>query len=211
MQKPNQLADNKKYCLLASGPFANDKPLTGETKGSTSGALTLHLRNNLFAIYGIIEIQMQKRTMTSFVGLMMLIGTSCLAETGNSVAGKAQTAEASRETENTEGLASDSEGSDELESSNVDTSENGQVSGDIALGEMLYQETCKNCHGPKAKGMASFPKLAGREAEYLVERLTAYRAGEKVGPNSALMAPMAADLSDDDIASLALYISETFE
>ncbi len=82
---------------------------------------------------------------------------------------------------------------------------------DVSAGEALYQSVCKNCHGPKAQGMASFPKLAGNSAEYLVERLNQYRAGERVGPNSALMMPLAADLSDEDIVDLAEYITTSFD
>lgn len=82
---------------------------------------------------------------------------------------------------------------------------------DVAAGEELYQSVCTTCHGPKAQGMASFPKLSGNSAEYLAERLEQYRAGENVGPNSALMKPMAADLSDDDIANLSAYIATSFE
>ena len=74
-----------------------------------------------------------------------------------------------------------------------------------------YEEICSNCHGPTAKGMASFPKLAGQDAEYLQTRLEQYRAGETVGYNTALMAPHAADLTDEQIEALASYIAETFE
>ena len=48
--------------------------------------------------------------------------------------------------------------------------------GDVAAGEEIYQGVCKNCHGPTAKGMASFPKLAGLAPEHLVARL-AHRTG----------------------------------
>lgn len=82
---------------------------------------------------------------------------------------------------------------------------------DISAGEEIYQDVCRTCHGPTAKGMASFPKLAGQPAEYLEMRLMQYRSGEKVGPNTPLMAPHAADLSDSDIASIAGYISTSFE
>lgn len=82
---------------------------------------------------------------------------------------------------------------------------------DVPAGETLYQEVCKNCHGPKAQGMASFPKLVGNDAEYLTMRLEQYRTGEKVGPNSALMTPMATDLSDEEIANLVTYITTGIE
>lgn len=82
---------------------------------------------------------------------------------------------------------------------------------DISAGESTYKSVCKNCHGPTAKGMASFPKLSGSTAEYLVSRLEQYRAKEKIGPNSPLMWPLAVDMSDEDIANVAAYIATTFE
>ena len=78
---------------------------------------------------------------------------------------------------------------------------------DLSAGETLYKKSCKNCHGPTAKGMASFPKLTGNSAEYLIDRLTRYRDGEKFGPNTPLMMPQAANLSNADIANIANYIS----
>ncbi|UWQ20388.1 c-type cytochrome [Jannaschia sp. W003] len=80
------------------------------------------------------------------------------------------------------------------------------AAGDPEVGAAIYDEVCKNCHGPTGKGMASFPKLVGHDAAYLIEKLEAYRAGEKVGPNSALMYGVAEELTDDDIAGLAAYI-----
>lgn len=81
---------------------------------------------------------------------------------------------------------------------------------DLEAGKKLYVNNCAQCHGPTAKGMASFPSLAGRDAEYLKSRLETYRAGEKVGANSGLMIPNARDLSDEDIANLSGFISRNF-
>jgi cytochrome c553 len=83
--------------------------------------------------------------------------------------------------------------------------------GDAAAGEKRYMQNCVNCHAKTGKGVASFPSLAGRDADYISDRLMKYRAGEKVGPNSALMYSWAGNLSDDDIANLAEYISATFK
>ena len=80
----------------------------------------------------------------------------------------------------------------------------------VAAGEEIYQKVCRNCHGPKGQGMASFPKLAGNTVQYNAMRLKQYRAGERVGPNTPLMAPNAADLSDEDIANIAAYIGTAF-
>lgn len=81
---------------------------------------------------------------------------------------------------------------------------------DVAAGEKLYQRSCRACHGPSAQGMASFPRLADKTEEILVERLQTYREGEKVGPNSALMIPHARKLTDEDIENIAAYITTTF-
>lgn len=82
---------------------------------------------------------------------------------------------------------------------------------DVAAGEELYKKVCRNCHGPKAQGMASFPRLAGNTVQYIAMRLQQYRAGEMVGPNTPLMAPHAAHLTDEDIANVATLIATTFD
>ncbi len=78
---------------------------------------------------------------------------------------------------------------------------------DLKSGEKIYKSVCKNCHGPTGKGMASFPKLVDNTAEYLADRLKQYRSGEKIGPNTALMAPQATSLTDQDIADIAAYLA----
>lgn len=81
---------------------------------------------------------------------------------------------------------------------------------DLKAGEKIYKKVCKACHGPTAKGMASFPKLTGQSVEYLADRLTDYKSGKKVGPNTPLMAPRAANLSDDDIVNVSNFIVAKF-
>lgn len=81
---------------------------------------------------------------------------------------------------------------------------------DLTVAEKTYATVCANCHGRTGRGMASFPSLAGQEADYIVLRLKQYRAGEKVGPNTPLMMPQAVELSDEEIVSLSAYISTNF-
>lgn len=78
-------------------------------------------------------------------------------------------------------------------------------------GAAVYKNECRACHGPTAKGLASYPRLTGHSVEYLVDRLERYRAGEKIGPNTPLMAPRAKKLSDDDILNISTFIVETFQ
>lgn len=77
--------------------------------------------------------------------------------------------------------------------------------------EEHYGAVCKNCHGPTGKGMASFPALSDKSGAYLAMRLAQYRAGATVGPNTALMQPHAAELTDEELVSLAEYISTAFD
>ncbi|MFO8151709.1 c-type cytochrome [Thioalkalivibrio sp.] len=81
---------------------------------------------------------------------------------------------------------------------------------DLEAGAATYQ-TCISCHGPAAQGQAIFPALAGRDAEYLADKLQRYRAGEQVGENTALMAPHATGLSDEEIENVSAYIAEEFD
>lgn len=70
----------------------------------------------------------------------------------------------------------------------------------------LYKRACLACHGETAEGVGDFPSLAKLSRDVIQTRLTAYRAGETLGPKTAIMAPIAKPLSDEQIAALALYL-----
>lgn len=75
-----------------------------------------------------------------------------------------------------------------------------------ARGKALFQKVCINCHGEKGAGTNKIPRIAGQQAEYLVESITRYRngSGERI---DAQMAAFTRGLKDPDITSLATYIS----
>ena len=79
--------------------------------------------------------------------------------------------------------------------------------GDAGAGEKRYAVNCGNCHGPGGMGLASYPKISGKEVAYLTERLKTYRSGKKIGPNSDLMIMMAKPLTDVEIDNLAAYLA----
>ncbi len=80
--------------------------------------------------------------------------------------------------------------------------------GNIELGEERYNKSCNNCHGAAGKGVASYPKISGKEISYTKSKLETYRDGIKIGPNSSLMIMMAKPLTDEEIANLAAYLKE---
>jgi cytochrome c553 len=78
------------------------------------------------------------------------------------------------------------------------------MAGDAAAGK-TKSALCAACHG--ANGISNndmWPNLAGQKEGYLVKQLTDFRSGERKNP---MMSPMAANLSDADIADLAAYFS----
>lgn len=77
--------------------------------------------------------------------------------------------------------------------------------GDADSGSQLAQEQCVRCHHPR--GDSDEPeqaRIAGQNAPYLTLQLYALRAGARP---SETMNPIAAELSDQDIADLAAFWS----
>ena len=65
--------------------------------------------------------------------------------------------------------------------------------------------TCAACHGQNGIGASPvWPTLAGQHEDYLVHALNQYRNGTR---KDAVMAPMAAPLTDEDVAQLARYFA----
>jgi len=76
--------------------------------------------------------------------------------------------------------------------------------GDAAAGKEKSL-TCAACHGGEGiSPNGAWPNLAGQKEQYLVAQMTAFRDGTR---ENAQMAPMVANLSDEDIANLAAYYS----
>lgn len=64
-------------------------------------------------------------------------------------------------------------------------------------------QTCVACHGNDGVGiMPEYPNLAGQHEDYLANSLRGYKSGQR---KNAIMAGMAAPLSEQDIRELAKY------
>lgn len=84
---------------------------------------------------------------------------------------------------------------------------------------------CNSCHGPKGEGMATFPRIAGQHAYYLIQQLNvwkepAHKEFMEVGgntwaprtikfarPHGVLMQNEEKNLSEADIHAVATYLS----
>ena len=81
------------------------------------------------------------------------------------------------------------------------------AAGDVAAGK-AQSTVCAACHGANGVSIIpNYPNLAGQKEAYIVAQLKAFKSGERKGANSAIMAPMAAGLSDQAMADLAAFFS----
>jgi cytochrome c553 len=85
-----------------------------------------------------------------------------------------------------------------------------ELQGDAEAGRKKAQ-VCAACHGPDGNSAnPMWPKLAGQGKRYLISQLKAFKEGAKgprQGANAMAMYPMAAPLSEQDMADLAEYFS----
>jgi cytochrome c553 len=85
----------------------------------------------------------------------------------------------------------------------------------VKKGQQLAQEGdagkgilgCSNCHGPDGQGVPPMPYLAGQYARYVAFTLHMWKGGfRKNSPD--LMAPIAKQLDDHEIAAVAAYYQQ---
>ena len=67
---------------------------------------------------------------------------------------------------------------------------------------------CAACHGAEGQGMGVFPKLSGQTADYISNKLYAYKNREVIGNMSSTMWAQAGMLSDKDIQTISKFIEK---
>ncbi len=84
------------------------------------------------------------------------------------------------------------------------TATSSLAAGDAAAGK-TKAAACAACHGADGNSAnPEWPKLAGQHPSYLAKQLANFKAGERT---NAMMAPMAAALSEQDMADIAAFFS----
>ncbi len=78
--------------------------------------------------------------------------------------------------------------------------------GDPEKGKQIASQVCLACHGVDGNGTEptnpEFPKLAGKQPEYLLKQLKDFKSGKR---KNEIMAGTVANLTPDDMANLSLY------
>ncbi|MEJ2529961.1 MAG: c-type cytochrome [Gammaproteobacteria bacterium] len=79
-----------------------------------------------------------------------------------------------------------------------------QAEGDAAAGK-AKSVVCMACHGPDGNSVNPvWPKLAGQHPSYILKQLHDFKSGAR---KNDLMSPMAAPLTEQEMADLAAYFS----
>jgi len=89
----------------------------------------------------------------------------------------------------------------------------------MGAGKKIFEEgipdsdvpPCASCHGPDAKGVGAFPRLAGQLPDYVFKKLTNFSKERGQIPEkpdtSAIMQPIAHALTEPQIKAVAAYLS----
>lgn len=76
-------------------------------------------------------------------------------------------------------------------------------------GKALYiAKACYSCHGHKAEGMNTFPRLANRAKGYMAYKLKRFRSKKADTQAQEMMITYSVGLSDEDIDNLATFMNE---
>jgi cytochrome c553 len=86
--------------------------------------------------------------------------------------------------------------------------------GSLAKGEALVTKggpgktvQCGLCHGSDLKGLGPLPSIAGRSPSYMFRQLYDFAHGTRTGEWSPLMAPVLANLDQDDMLAIVAYLA----
>src|SRR3954465_7515145 len=86
--------------------------------------------------------------------------------------------------------------------------------GSLSKGEALVMQggagkttQCTVCHGPDLKGLGPLPGIAGRSPSYVFRQLYDFQHGARTGAWSPLMAPVVANLNEEDLVAIVAYLA----
>jgi cytochrome c553 len=80
------------------------------------------------------------------------------------------------------------------------------LAADSAKGATIAQGVCAACHGVDGNSpLAMNPNLAGQHGDYIAKQIANFKSGER---KNAIMAPMAATLSPDDMKNVGAYFAK---
>jgi len=86
----------------------------------------------------------------------------------------------------------------------------GPITAAVTRGEAIFNSAtlqCAICHGADLKGLGDLPSIAGRSPSYVVRQLYDIQNGARAGRGAQLMKAAVANLTVEDMASIAAYLA----
>jgi cytochrome c553 len=85
----------------------------------------------------------------------------------------------------------------------------------VQQGKAIYEggiagtnvQACATCHGKDAEGNATFPRLAGQHAEYLVKQLVLFKGALRAESSAILMHNISAGMSFEQMEAVSAYLA----
>lgn len=85
----------------------------------------------------------------------------------------------------------------------------------VQQGQAIYQggipsanvQACVTCHGKNAEGNATFPRLAGQHAEYLLKQLVLFKSSLREGGNAPIMHLISRGVSFEQMEAVSAYLA----
>ena len=85
----------------------------------------------------------------------------------------------------------------------------------VQAGKAIYEggipqakvQACATCHGKNAEGNATFPRLAGQHAEYLVKQLVLFKDSMRQGSNALIMHNISTGITFDQMQAVATFLA----
>lgn len=87
--------------------------------------------------------------------------------------------------------------------------------GAAGLGKMIFHDgneesgvpACVGCHQPQGAGYNGYPRIGGQHAQYLVQQLKNFAAGDRSNDPSRYMRVTAKRMSEEEINAVAEYLT----
>jgi cytochrome c553 len=67
-------------------------------------------------------------------------------------------------------------------------------------------QACAACHGKDGEGNATFPRLAGQHAEYMVKQLVLFKSSLREGSNAPIMHNISVGMSFEQMEAVSAYL-----
>jgi cytochrome c553 len=78
--------------------------------------------------------------------------------------------------------------------------------GDVANGEVVYQQRCAACHGKSGRGRGMFPVLVGQYTAYLKRQVDLYLAGDRPHDEEGTKGVLNT-LAEKDVRDILAYLT----